>query len=87
MEFIGTLREYNKSHTLQVQSIILISLMAVCRKLIAYDFVHAEFQSNAGIAIIILVLALAYYFIKINNPLYGTNLSKSKSPTQVDPIA
>lgn len=81
MEFIGTLREYNKSHTLQVQNIILISLMAVCRKLIAHDFAHADFQSNAGIAIIILVLALAYYFIKINTPLYGTNLSKSKSST------
>lgn len=64
IELIDTFNVYIKEHHIKVQSILLIGLMAVGRKLLVLDIGHADGINNIGIASIIIALSLGYYFVK-----------------------
>lgn len=64
IELIDTFNVYIKEHSIKVQSILLIGLMAIGRKLLVLDVGHADGLSNIGLASLILALSLGYYFVK-----------------------
>lgn len=64
IELIDTFNIYIKEHSIKVQSILLIGLMAVGRKLLVLDLGHNEGIQNIGLAAIIIALALGYYLVK-----------------------
>lgn len=64
IELIDTFNVYIKEHSIKVQSILLIGLIAIGRKLLTLDLGHADGLSNIGLAAIILSLALGYYLVK-----------------------
>lgn len=64
IELIDTFNVYIKEHSIKVQSILLIGLMAIGRKLLVLDVGHADGLSNIGLAAIILALSLGYYLVK-----------------------
>jgi uncharacterized membrane protein (DUF373 family) len=64
VELMETLKGYMAQHHIQVQSILLIGLMAVGRKLLILDLGHADPLNNLGLAALILALALGYYFVR-----------------------
>ena len=64
IELIDTFNVYVKEHSIKVQSILLIGLIAVGRKLLVLDIGHADGLSNIGLAAIILALSLGYYLIR-----------------------
>lgn len=66
VELIDTFNVYIKEHSIRVQSILLIGLIAIGRKLLVLDLGHADGLSNIGLASIILSLSLGYYFVKKN---------------------
>jgi uncharacterized membrane protein (DUF373 family) len=66
IELIDTFNIYIKEHSIKVQSILLIGLMAISRKLLVLDIGHADGLSNIGLASIILALSLGYYLVKKN---------------------
>jgi uncharacterized membrane protein (DUF373 family) len=53
-----------KEHSIKVQSILLIGLIALRRKLLTLDVGHADGLSNIGLAALILALAGGYYLVK-----------------------
>ena len=64
IELIGTFDFYVKESAIKVQSILLIGLIAIGRKLLAYDFTHADGLGNIGLAALILALSVGYYLVK-----------------------
>ncbi|MCC5921366.1 MAG: phosphate-starvation-inducible PsiE family protein [Cyclobacteriaceae bacterium] len=64
IELKETLSNYIKEQKIKVQSILLIGLMAMGRKLLVLDIGHADGLSNIGFAAIILALSLGYYLVK-----------------------
>lgn len=66
IELIDTFNVYIKEHSIKVQSILLIGLIAIGRKLLILDLGHADGLSNIGLASIIIALSLGYYFVKKN---------------------
>jgi uncharacterized membrane protein (DUF373 family) len=64
VELIDTFNVYIKKHQIKVQSILLIGLIAIGRKLLVLDIGHADGLSNIGLASIIIALALGYYLVK-----------------------
>jgi len=64
IELIDTFNVYIKEQSLKVQSILLIGLIALGRKLIVLDIGHADGMSNLGLAAIIIALAAGYYLVK-----------------------
>jgi len=64
IELIDTFNVYIKEHSIKVQSILLIGLIAIGRKLLVLDLGHADALSNIGLAAIIIALALGYYLVK-----------------------
>lgn len=61
---IDTFNIYVKEHSIKVQSILLIGLIAIGRKLLLLDLGHADGLTNIGIASIIIALSLGYYLVK-----------------------
>ncbi|MBW6492090.1 MAG: phosphate-starvation-inducible PsiE family protein [Lentimicrobium sp.] len=66
VELIDTFNIYVKEHSIKVQSILLIGLIAIGRKLLVLDIGHADGLSNIGLASIIIALSLGYYLVKKN---------------------
>ncbi|MFN4121874.1 MAG: phosphate-starvation-inducible PsiE family protein [Flavobacteriales bacterium] len=64
VELIDTFKIYIKEHHIKVQSILLIGLIAMGRKLLLLDIGHNEGIQNIGLASIIIALALGYYLLK-----------------------
>jgi uncharacterized membrane protein (DUF373 family) len=61
---IHTFSIYIKEQIIKVQSILLIALISMCRKIFILDIGHADGLSNIGLASIIIALALGYYLVK-----------------------
>jgi uncharacterized membrane protein (DUF373 family) len=64
IELIDTFRTFVKDHSIKVQSILLIGLMAIGRKLLVLDFSHADGMSNIGLAALIIALSGGYWLVK-----------------------
>lgn len=64
IELIDTFSVYLQKHSIKVLNILLIGLIAIGRKLIAFDFVDTNGLSNLGLAALIISLAGGYYLIK-----------------------
>lgn len=66
IELIDTFNVYIKEHSIKVQNILLIGLIAIGRKLLTLDLGHADGLTNMGLASIIIALSLGYYLVKKN---------------------
>ena len=66
IELIETFNNYIKEHHIKVQSILLIGLIAIGRKLLVLDIGHSDGLTNIGLASIIIALSLGYYLVKKN---------------------
>ena len=66
IELIDTFNVYIKEHRIKAQSILLIGLIAIGRKLLVLDLGHADGLNNIGLASIIIALSLGYYLVKKN---------------------
>ncbi|MDD2490994.1 MAG: phosphate-starvation-inducible PsiE family protein [Bacteroidales bacterium] len=64
IELIDTFLIYMQKHSIKVLNILLIGLIAIGRKLIAFDFNDLSGLSNIGLAALIIALAGGYYLIK-----------------------
>ena len=64
IELIDTFTVYVQKHSIKVLNILLIGLIAIGRKLIAYDFNDSDGISNIGLAALIISLSGGYFLIK-----------------------
>lgn len=77
IELIDTFNVYIEEHSIKVQSILLIGLIAVGRKLLVLDIGHSDGMTNLGLASIIIALSLGYYLVKRPEVLTKTKKSQS----------
>lgn len=68
VELIDTFEHHMHHKAVKAINILLIGLMAIGRKLIAFDASHADGLVSFGLAALILALALGYYLIKKATP-------------------
>jgi uncharacterized membrane protein (DUF373 family) len=61
---INTFSIYIKEQIIKVQSILLLGIISMCRKLFVLDIGHSDGLNNIGLAAIIIALALGYYLVK-----------------------
>ncbi len=66
IELLDTFSVYVQKHSIKVLNILLIGIIAIGRKLIAYDFSDADGLSSIGLAALIISLAGGYYLIRKN---------------------
>ncbi|MFM2362537.1 MAG: hypothetical protein RLZZ316_1439 [Bacteroidota bacterium] len=64
VELIDTFNVYIKENSIKVQNILLIGLIAIGRKVISYDFAHADALANMGLAVLVIAFAGSYFLIK-----------------------
>jgi uncharacterized membrane protein (DUF373 family) len=64
IELIDTFNIYIKEHSIKVQNILLIGLIALGRKLLVLDVGYGDGIQNIGLAAIIIALAAGYYILK-----------------------
>lgn len=64
LELIETFSSYIKEHSIKVIKILFVGLIAIGRKLVATDFMHADGMTNIGLGALILAIALSIFFLK-----------------------
>lgn len=73
IELIDTFNVYIKEHSIRVQSILLIGLIAIGRKLLILDVGHSDGLHNIGLASIIIALSAGFYLLKKSGEHKGNN--------------
>jgi len=64
LELFETIRVYVEDHTIHVEVVLLVALVAVARKIIIIDYKEIDPMMNFSIAALVLSLACGYYVIK-----------------------
>ncbi len=64
LELFETIKLYLDRHVISADFIILVALTAVARKIIIMDYSRYEPLMIIGLGLIVIALALGYYFIK-----------------------
>lgn len=64
LELLENITAYLKKHVIQVELVIVTSLIAVARKIIIFDFSKATGTDLIGLAIAIFSLAISYWLIR-----------------------
>jgi uncharacterized membrane protein (DUF373 family) len=67
LEILENIAAYLKEHTVQVELVIITSLIAVARKLIILDLEKTSGTQLIGLAIAIVALAISYWLIRRSN--------------------
>jgi len=64
LELLENIAAYLKKHAIQVELVIITSLIAVARKIIIFDFSKATGTDLIGLAIAIFSLSISYWLIR-----------------------
>lgn len=67
LELLENITAYLKKHVIQVELVIVTSLIAVARKIIIFDFSKASGIDLIGLAIAIFALSISYWIIRSLN--------------------
>ena len=68
LELLENITAYLRKHVIQVELVIVTSLIAVSRKLIILDLQKVDGSELIGLAIAILTLAISYWIIRHTKP-------------------
>jgi len=73
LELLENIAAYLKKHAIQVELVIVTSLIAVARKIIIFDFSKATGTDLIGLAIAIFSLSISYWLIRRINAKYPSH--------------
>ncbi len=73
LELLENIAAYLKKHAIQVELVIITSLIAVARKIIIFDFSKATGTDLIGLAIAIFSLSISYWLIRRINAKYPSH--------------
>lgn len=68
LEILENISAYLRQHVIQVQLVIVTSLIAVARKIIILDLAKITGIEIIGLAIAILALSISYWIVRSTNP-------------------
>ncbi len=63
LELLETLKNFEHEHIVKAKTILLICIIAIARKVIHLDFMHSEYTTDIGVAILLLAITAGYYLI------------------------
>ena len=63
IEIVETVRVFKKSHKNKIQVILLIGLIAVTRKILLLDVLHADVMSELALSAMLVALGTGYYLV------------------------
>lgn len=63
MEIVETVRVFKKDHINKIQIILLVGLIAVTRKVLLLDAIHAAPVTEIAVAVMLVALGLSYYLV------------------------
>jgi len=64
IELLETLRMYTKEHYVRVETILLVGIIAIARKIIVLDYTKTTSDVYFGIAAVLLTISISYYLLK-----------------------
>lgn len=64
LELLESVRTFHMEHSVRLEMIVLVAIIAVGRHIIQLDFEHASGQALAGIAAVVLALTGGYWLVK-----------------------
>lgn len=64
LELLETIKNYLTQHSLHVEVVLLVAMIAISRKVIILDMKEISAASMAGIALLLFSLAVSYFLIK-----------------------
>jgi uncharacterized membrane protein (DUF373 family) len=67
LELLENITAYLQKHVVQVELVIVTSLIAVARKIIIFDFSKSSGTDLIGLAIAIFALAISYWIVRYMN--------------------
>nr|WP_041226794.1 phosphate-starvation-inducible PsiE family protein [Crinalium epipsammum] len=68
LELLENITAYLRKHVIQVELVIVTSLIAVSRKLIILDLQKVDGSELIGLSLAILTLAISYWIIRLSEP-------------------
>lgn len=68
LEVLENITAYLRKHVIQVELVIVTSLIAVARKIIIFDFSKASSTDLIGLAIAIFALSISYWIVRSTAP-------------------
>ena len=78
LELLDTIKVYLKDDVLKVESVILVAIIAVARKVIVWNFEKYSYQELVGLAAMILALATGFFLLKKSG--FSIAVKKKESP-------
>lgn len=79
IELLDTIKVYLRENVVHVEVVVLVAIIAVARKVVVLKIEDIEGFNIVGIALLIVSLALAYYFIKKAGLMECKNEEKGKA--------
>jgi uncharacterized membrane protein (DUF373 family) len=64
IELLETIKIYLKQNIVHVEVVVLVAIIALARKIVILKIEELSFEIMAGIGILVLTLAIAYYLIQ-----------------------
>jgi len=68
LELLETLKTYFSQYHIRTEVILVVAIIAVGRHIIQFDFEHASGSVLAGMALLIVALAVSYYLVRARPP-------------------
>ncbi len=65
LELLETLKTYFQHYQLRTEVILVVAMIAVGRHIIQFDFEHTSGSTLAGMAALMLALAISYYLVRV----------------------
>ena len=68
MEFLSSILKVLKTHEMKslIQDVILITALAIARKLIVYDYDHHHASDTIALGVLLLAIGIFYFLIRLN---------------------
>jgi uncharacterized membrane protein (DUF373 family) len=88
LELLETLKTYFQHYQLRTEVILVVAMIAVGRHIIQFDFEHTSGSMLAGMAALMLALAVSYHLVRARSTkTLEAKLAKPMSDGQTEPSA
>jgi uncharacterized membrane protein (DUF373 family) len=84
LELLETLKTYFQHYRIRTEVILVVAMIAVGRHIIQFDFEHTSGSVLAGMAALMLALAISYYLVRLRSPI--TLRAKPANPMPANPM-
>ena len=82
LELLETLKTYFQNYHIRTEVILVVAMIAVGRHIIQFDFEHTGGSVLAGMALLMLALAVSYYLVRARGPNVLNTKPRNRAPDE-----